>query len=87
MDSLADPPSYVRDFDAWLHQSISGGKLQALLDYRKAARDFKRNHPTEEHFLPLFVPLGAAGEDARGKRVHRGIAHGVLSMAAYGWGI
>ena len=86
-DAPAAPPSYVRDFDGWLHQSISEGNLEALLDYRKVAPDATRNHPTEEHFLPLFVPLGAAGEDVRGKRVHRGIAHGVLSMAAYGWGI
>ena len=65
----------------------SEGNREALLDHRKAAPDATRNHPTEEHFLPLFVPLGAAGEDARGKQLHRGIAYGVLSMAAYGWGI
>ena len=86
-DAPAAPPSYVRDFDGWLHQSISEGNLEVLLDYRKAAPDTARNHPTEEHFLPLFVPLGAAGEDARGKRLHHGIAYGFSSMAAYGWGI
>ena len=61
--------------------------MEALLDYRRAVPDAERNHATEEHFLPLFVPLGTAGGDARGKRLHRGIAYGVLSMAAYGWGI
>ena len=42
-----------------------------------------RAHPTEEHFLPLFVALGAAKEDAAPERIYDAIDSGVLAMDAY----
>jgi 4,5-DOPA dioxygenase extradiol len=44
-----------------------------------------KNHPTEEHLLPLFVALGAAGEDVRAKWLHASTTHGVLPMDVYGF--
>ena len=35
--------------------------VDALLDYRARAPHAVRAHPTEEHFLPIFFALGAAG--------------------------
>jgi 4,5-DOPA dioxygenase extradiol len=40
-------------------------------------------HPTEEHLLPLFVALGAAGESARATRLHASSTWGTLRMDAY----
>jgi 4,5-DOPA dioxygenase extradiol len=42
-----------------------------------------RSHPTDEHFLPLFVALGAAREQAKPERVFDAIESGVLAMDAY----
>ena len=42
-----------------------------------------RAHPTAEHFLPLFVALGAAGAAAAATRFYTAIDAGVLSMDAY----
>jgi 4,5-DOPA dioxygenase extradiol len=45
-------------------------------------------HPSDEHFLPLMVALGAAangGASARGRRIHESFDLGTLSMAAYEW--
>ena len=39
-----------------------------------------RNHPTDEHLIPLFVALGA-GDFAQ--RLHTSISSGVISMDAY----
>ena len=32
-----------------------------MFDYRRQAPTAVRAHPTDEHFLPLFFALGAAG--------------------------
>jgi len=43
----------------------------------------RRAHPSPEHFLPLYVALGAAGEGAPAARIHRGFTLGGLSMSAF----
>jgi 4,5-DOPA dioxygenase extradiol len=81
----APPTDYALAFDRWLQDAISAGDTEALLNYAREGPQAPRNHPTPEHFLPLFVPLGAAGEGARGRQLHAGFTYGALSMAAYAW--
>jgi 4,5-DOPA dioxygenase extradiol len=57
--------------------------LESLADYRSLSPAGVRAHPTDEHFLPLFVALGAAPENARAERVYDDIEAGVLAMDAY----
>jgi 4,5-DOPA dioxygenase extradiol len=45
-----------------------------------------RAHPTDEHFLPLFVALGAADEKAAPERIFDQIENGALAMDAYVFG-
>jgi 4,5-DOPA dioxygenase extradiol len=54
-----------------------------LLRYREDAPAAARNHPTEEHFLPFFVALGAGSTPARVSRIHASTTFGVLAMDAY----
>ncbi|MBV8657142.1 MAG: dioxygenase, partial [Burkholderiales bacterium] len=42
-----------------------------------------RAHPTDEHLIPLYVALGAAGDTAKATRFHHGFTHGGLAMDAY----
>jgi 4,5-DOPA dioxygenase extradiol len=77
------PLPYVTAFSQWLEQSLFSHDEHALLAYRDAAPSATRAHPTEEHFLPLYVALGAAGEDARSRRVYTGMEGAALSMDAY----
>ncbi len=76
------PLPYVREFAQWLSDAVVGGNMSALLDYANLAPHALKNHPTTEHFLPLFVPLGAGGE---GHLLHDAYSHGALSMAAFSW--
>ena len=52
------------DFSAWLLDVLARADHEALLDYRQRAPQAARNHPTEEHFLPLFAAMGAGGRHA-----------------------
>lgn len=81
----SEPPPYVQAFHVWLRERIVEGNITDLLDYAARAPGARRNHPTPEHFLPLFVPLGSAGASPRGQLLHESFAYGVLSMAAFAW--
>jgi 4,5-DOPA dioxygenase extradiol len=82
--SLGDRvPSYVREFADWVWQRLVAADLPALLDYRHQAPAAQRAHPTDEHLLPLYVALGAAGDRARIDRLHVGIDDHVIAMDAY----
>ncbi|HTU55054.1 MAG TPA: class III extradiol ring-cleavage dioxygenase [Acetobacteraceae bacterium] len=59
---------------------------EALADYRRLAPHAAEEHPTEEHLLPLYVALGAAGETAKAKRLHSSVEYGFLRMDAYAFG-
>jgi 4,5-DOPA dioxygenase extradiol len=74
---------YVRPFIGWLEQKMKAGDIDALLDYRRQAPFAERAHPTDEHLLPLYVALGASGEDAAAQRIDAGIDLGFLAMDMY----
>jgi len=76
-------PAYVRDFPDWLAEKIMKGDTAALLDYRQQAPDAVRAHPSDEHLQPLYVALGAAGDDPHVERLHTGVSDDVLAMDAY----
>lgn len=79
-------PDWVTDFAYWFDGALIQGRTCDLLAYRRLAPNALRNHPTEEHLLPLFVALGAAGPDASGERLHASNTYGVLRMDAYAFG-
>jgi 4,5-DOPA dioxygenase extradiol len=76
-------PAYVREFPDWIWQRLEAGDLPALLDYRRLAPAAVRAHPSDEHLLPLYVALGAAGEGARAERLHLGVDDYVIAMDAF----
>jgi 4,5-DOPA dioxygenase extradiol len=57
-------PGWSRDFDAWAAEALAAGDVDALADYRRRAPGMPYAHPTVEHFVPLFVTLGAAADPA-----------------------
>jgi 4,5-DOPA dioxygenase extradiol len=79
----ARPLEYVSQFSDWLQRVLAAGDRDALTAYRDHAPGATRAHPTEEHFLPLFVALGAAGPGARAERVYAAIEARALAMDAY----
>ena len=76
----------VAAFSAWMDAALMEGRRCDLLTYRLKAPHAVAQHPTEEHLLPLFVAMGAAGPEARAERLHASVSYGVLRMDAYAFG-
>lgn len=54
----APPPSWSEEFDAWAHDALEHGDLDALSDFAHRAPAVRYAHPRTEHLAPLFVTLG-----------------------------
>ncbi len=79
----AESPEWVATFADWLSDRIGVGDVSAVLDAVESGPDGHKNHPTMDHILPLFVAMGAGGEQAKGVRLHKSSTYGVLAMDAY----
>lgn len=77
------PLPYVAEFVDWVGQRIEKHELGLLAGYRQLAPNAIRAHPSEEHFLPLFIALGAAGDDYRPQRLYHDTELQSLSMDAW----
>ena len=79
-----DMPAYpwVAAFADWVHDRTLAHDIEALLNYRSLAPHAVRNHPRDEHFLPLFAAIGA-GNGTAGRRLHQSTMYGALALDAY----
>jgi len=82
-DQDAPPLPDIVAFADWMYAALTEQRVDDLLDYRRKAPYAALHHPTEEHLLPLFVAMGAAGDGARAKRLHASTTWGTLCMDAY----
>ena len=79
-----DPaPDWVNGFADWFQVALTERREDDLLNYRRLAPFAAKNHPTEEHLLPLYVALGAAGAAAQAERLHASATYSVLRMDVY----
>jgi 4,5-DOPA dioxygenase extradiol len=66
----AAAPGWSKDFDLWAAEALARGDVDTLSDYRSKAPGMPYAHPTVEHYIPLFVTLGAAtAADTPGNQV------------------
>ena len=56
----AKPPGWSVDFDLWAAEALDRGDVDTLAAYRSQAPGMPYAHPTVEHYVPLFITLGAA---------------------------
>jgi 4,5-DOPA dioxygenase extradiol len=80
------PPEWVEAFNEWTAGAVAGRRFDDLFHYEERAPYAAQNHPTPEHYLPLFVTLGAAHDDEPAARLHSSYDRGLLSLDAYAFG-
>ncbi len=81
----APAPEWVVGFTDWMQQKLESRQTQDLLNYRRLAPFAERNHPEDEHLLPLFVALGASPADEPVRRLHHSVDR-VIAMDVYQFG-
>lgn len=74
---------WVAQFLAWFDSQLESGNPDKVLNYREDAPFAAENHPTDEHLLPIFVAMGAAGEDYTARKIHESYEYVFLAMDAW----
>ena len=59
------PPGWSRDFDAWAAEALGRGDVEELCRYTASAPGMPYAHPTVDHFISLFLTIGAATDPAQ----------------------
>jgi 4,5-DOPA dioxygenase extradiol len=78
-----EPLAYARKFAGWVGERLAANDVPLLLYWRDKAPDAQRAHPSEEHFLPLFIALGAAGSEPKAELIIEGFEGPALSLDSY----
>jgi len=71
--------SYAQEFRNWTVNKLEHSQIKDLLEFKTQAPYWEENHPTLEHFLPLFISIGAS-KNKKGKSLHNVYMHGNQSM-------
>ena len=54
-------PGWSSEFDVWAAEALERGDVETLASFRRAP-GMPYAHPSADHFLPLFVTLGASSD-------------------------
>jgi 4,5-DOPA dioxygenase extradiol len=86
LDWHAGPESvepWAQTFRDWMVEKLAANDEAALHDYRQQAPNAVRNHPSDEHLLPLYFARSAGGNFSV---AHQGFTMGALGMDIYRFG-
>ncbi|WP_160107674.1 DODA-type extradiol aromatic ring-opening family dioxygenase [Pseudomonas izuensis] len=86
LDWHAGPESvepWAQAFRDWMIEKLEANDETVLHDYRQQAPNAVRNHPSDEHLLPLYFARGAGGDFSV---AHKGFTMGALGMDIYRFG-
>jgi 4,5-DOPA dioxygenase extradiol len=87
MDTPVSP--YVPEFVSWVREVVMAGDADKLCRTFEDAPHAQRAHPTDEHYQPLLVALGASmksGQAAPARVLDGGVAYGIISMDSFVFG-
>nr|QED21493.1 DODA [Polycarpon tetraphyllum]QED21497.1 DODA [Polycarpon tetraphyllum] len=75
--------AWATEFDEWLEKSLTSGRYEEVNKCETKAPNWEVAHPWPEHFYPLQVALGAAGENCKAELIHNSWDHGTMSFGSY----
>ncbi len=78
-DKNQKPVNYAVAFRDWVVEKLENKEINSLINFEKDAPYVRQNHPTLEHFLPIFVALGASKKH-QGESLHNKYMYGNQAM-------
>ncbi|MCR9244689.1 MAG: dioxygenase [bacterium] len=83
----AAPPAWSLEFEGGVREALRLRDVDALVAARERFSTYRLAHPTDEHFLPLLIALGAVDVDREAVSFPiEGFEFGSLSRLAVLWG-
>jgi len=80
------PQPWAVSFIDWLQDKVQRKDLAALYNYRSQAPFAAKCHPSDEHLKPLYIALGAAGEQQT-TLMHQSWELRNANNSSWGWGL
>ncbi|KAM0831076.1 hypothetical protein ACQ4PT_065790 [Festuca glaucescens] len=74
---------WASEFDNWLKDALLGGRYDDVNRFQEKAPYGKMAHPQADHFYPLHVALGAAGDESKAEQIHQSWSNATLSYSSY----
>lgn len=81
MTATTNTKPYAKEFNDYILEAITKGDEQMLLDSVNN-ENFYMNHPTPEHFLPLFIAFGNA-QNKKGISFNSEMVYSNISMECF----
>ncbi len=75
-------PTWVEKFSDEIYQVLQNQDISSIINWHNLEYA-QENHPSFEHFIPLIIALGAAGNSFTAQRLHHSYDYSVLAMDCY----
>lgn len=56
------PPAWATEFEGWVRERLAARAFDDVVAFREKAPALPLAHPTDDHFVPLLVAMGAAAD-------------------------
>ena len=74
---------WAQECEKDIMEKIVNRDIASLLDPMASIINFRRAHPTIEHFVPAVVALGAIGDSEKISALHSSMQNGSISMSGF----
>lgn len=74
---------WAESFDNWLQNVLETWDTNKLFSYRELAPYAEEAVPTNEHFIPLLLAMGAGDKNRQAKLLHRSYQFSNLSLSCW----
>lgn len=76
----AKPVDWALKFDETIKTAFLNNDVDTLVNIKKVSNEYKMNHPSDDHFIPLLYLMGLENENDKVEFPHMSWQHATLSM-------